>query len=941
MMACAPVIMARPALEGVAASAASPIVRRGGPVGTEYVDGSVLARGAGRGEATLSDAERHPEREDPITPTSARRPRGLGAIRALVPALEIRTWLVLLVLVAVMPGGALLLRGAAIQREMLQDQVTKKLRQTAALAAQRLTATVERAHGAVSAMASLPEIRARDAARCPDIARRVMHAEPEFVNVSVADAEGVVFCTAIPNASGPGRVADRAYFQRAMQRDDAVVGRLVISRVFHRPTLHVAHAVLDGAGRRTGVVFLALDLTHLDDLLASVAAPGEVLTAVDGEGAVAARHPDGGSWIGSKQDAPLVETMLSDVEGTAEVPGLDGVVRLYAFAAVHAADAPTDLKVSAGVERAVALEPVDRAFRRTMVLYGLAVLLGLVAAWLLGEFMLNRRLDRIRAAARSISSGVLEARTGEVHTADGVGELASAFDEMAASIAKLTHENRLILQSVGVGIYGVNREGVVSFVNPAAAQLLGYAAAELRGRNAHDLCHAAGERTGGAGRCALLDAVEDGGVHRFEHVEFRRRDGRTFPVEAVSTPIRDGGEVIGAVITFHDVTGRARLEAQLRHAQKMEAVGRLAGGIAHDFNNLLTVIVSAGRSIAARAPGDEETHAEAEEVLSAAGRAAALTKQLLAFSRAQPMAVVAADVDSIIEKWRPLLARLLGRDLDAALSLKAAGRVRIDPGQLEQVLMNLAVNARDAMPSGGKLTIATSDVLLDGRQSGGRLGAPAGRYVMLAVSDTGTGMDEDTIAQIFEPFFTTKPPGQGTGLGLSTVWGIVKQYGGDIHVYSAPERGTTFKVYFPAVEAAAEPLATPAAKLDLRGTETLLLVEDDAPVRHAAARELRRAGYEVVEAGGAAEALRAVEAGLAFDLLLTDVIMPELSGPELADRVRQLRPSAKVLFMSGFSGAALAHQRILRGEAAFVEKPFTPEGLLAGVREALVRTRAA
>jgi PAS domain S-box-containing protein len=852
--------------------------------------------------------------------------------------LPIRAWLVLFVLVAAIPGGALLAYGAARERALLEEQVTERLRRTAAAAADRLTATVERAHGAVSALAELREVKTRDLARCREVVKEIQQAERVLANVSVADLDGHIFCTALPNPSDVS-VGDRLYFQRAMRHDDGVVGRLVVSRIFERPTLHVAEAVLDGTGKRVGVAFAALDLTRLDDLFA-FAGPGEVLTLVDGEGTVAARHPSVGSWIGSKQDAPLVQRMLAADEGTAEVAGLDGVVRMYAFAPVRLADGVTDLKVSAGLERGFALEPVNRAFHATMILYGIAVTLGVLAAWLLGQFELGGPLARIRRAARAISSGALDARAGAVRGPLEVAQLARAFDDMAGSIAELTRENRLILESVGVGIFGVDRRGIVTFANPTASELLGYPAAELRGRTAHDLCLGTGEACAKRRACGVFAAVEEGVVRGLERLELRRRDGTALPVDALATPMRAGGEIVGAVITFHDVTERARLEAQLRHAQKMEAVGRLAGGIAHDFNNVLTVILSAGNSLVARAH-DGETRADAEEVLSSASRAAALTRQLLAFSRVQPPSVQPTDVNAVVERWHPLLRRVLGEDVDTALSLAASGRVLIDPGQLEQVLMNLAVNARDAMPDGGKLTISTSSAVFDERGPRGRVGAPAGRYAVVEVSDTGTGMDEDTLAQIFEPFFTTKPPGSGTGLGLSTVWGIVKQNGGDVHVHSAAGGGTTFRVYFPAVDAGEEPAAPPAAEGDLGGSEVLLLVEDDELVRRVALRVLRSAGYEVVEASNGRDALHAVEGGLRFDLLVTDVVMPEGSGAELVDRVRRLRPDARALFMSGFSAGALAHRRILSGDAAFLEKPFTPEALLRAVRAVLVRSRAA
>ena len=871
----------------------------------------------------------------------APRPRAvLRSMKASALALGIRTWLVLLVLVATIPSGVLLVRASATSRAMLEADVTKGLGRTAALAAQRIAATTERAHGILSTLAALPEIRALDGPRCSEIARRLIQGEPGFANIAVARPDGAVFCSAVGIAEGV-RVADRGYFRDAMRSDDLVVGTLATGRLTGGPVLHVAHPIRDGRGRTVGVAVAALDVRYVDQLLASVApgAAGEV-SLIDGEGSLVARHPRLATGVTSGRGVPLVDGALAASDGVIEVAGFDGVVRMYAFSAVRAANAATPLRVSVGVERELAHAEVEAAFRRSMAVYVLAVALGLLAAWLLGEFGLSRRLERLREAARRLTAGDLRARSGIDGTSDGVGGLARAFDEMAASIEKLTLENRLILECAGVGIYGVDREGIVTFANPAAAALLGYPAAELLGKPAHELFHDPAEPSWRAGGCALLAAVEDGGVHRYDGAAFRRRDGATLPVDVVATPVRHEGELVGAVVSFSDVSERARLELQLRHAQKMEAVGRLAGGVAHDFNNLLTVVLSAAGSIADRAPShDLELRDQAGDVLAAAQRGAALTKRLLTFSRTHPVAVEIVDVSRLVGTWRALLGRLLGEDVDTTLSLGAKGRVHIDPTQLEQVLVNLAVNARDAMPRGGRLTIETADVVLDGAVTPGRLGAPPGRYVMVAVTDTGSGIDEDTQSQIFEPFFTTKPPGQGTGLGLSTVWGIVKQNGGDIRVYSAVGRGTTFKVYLPVADGLAAEAAAPAPVPleDLRGGDTVLLVEDEEQVRQVAARALRRAGYRVVEMPQPVEALRAVAAGAEFDVLLTDVIMPEMSGPDLADRVRDARPSARVLFMSGYTGAALAHQRVVRGDAGFIEKPFTSETLLRALREVLAR----
>ncbi|HEX4384084.1 MAG TPA: response regulator [Myxococcales bacterium] len=379
---------------------------------------------------------------------------------------------------------------------------------------------------------------------------------------------------------------------------------------------------------------------------------------------------------------------------------------------------------------------------------------------------------------------------------------------------------------------------------------------------------------------------------------------------------------------------KADLEAQLRQAQRMEAVGSLAGGIAHDFNNLLSVILSySSMLVDDLAPGDR-VREDLIQIKAAGERAASLTRQLLAFSRRQILQPRVLDLNEIVAGLTTMLHRLIGETIDfATFPANAEAMVNVDPAQMEQVIVNLAVNARDAMPKGGKLTIELQEVMLDAAYRAGHPDVTPGPYVLLAVSDTGTGMDEATQARIFEPFFTTKEVGKGTGLGLSTVFGIVRQSGGHIWVYSEPGRGSTFKIYLPVATQRAEEVAPPAEPtVDLHGTETVLLVEDEEQVRKLAHAILTRAGYRVIEAANGAEALRLP--GTRVDLLLTDMVMPRVSGVTLAAQLSVQRPGLRVVFMSGYTDTSAGEQGLPPG-AVFVQKPFTPELLLRKVRQAL------
>jgi nitrogen-specific signal transduction histidine kinase/ActR/RegA family two-component response regulator len=392
------------------------------------------------------------------------------------------------------------------------------------------------------------------------------------------------------------------------------------------------------------------------------------------------------------------------------------------------------------------------------------------------------------------------------------------------------------------------------------------------------------------------------------------------------------------IVLAFDVTERRVLEEQLRQSQKLEAIGQLAGGIAHDFNNLLTVVTGYSDLTVRQLQAADPVRRNVEEIKKAGERAASLTRQLLAFSRKQVLQPKVLNINAVISDIEKMLRRLIGEDVGLKTIIASElGSIKADPGQIEQVLMNLAINARDAMPQGGKLTIEAENVYLNDEYARQHIAVKPGPYVMLAVSDTGTGMDEKTQAHIFEPFFTTKEAGKGTGLGLSTVYGIVKQSGGNIWVYSEVGRGTTFKIYLPRVDEGAQEYKRSAEVEEIfQGTETILLAEDEEMVRKLAREVLETYGYQVLEAANGREALLICERYKEpIHLLITDVVMPEMSGRELSDRLAQLRPEIKVLYMSGYTDNAIVHQGVLDEGANFIQKPFSPHTLAQKVRTVL------
>ena len=427
-------------------------------------------------------------------------------------------------------------------------------------------------------------------------------------------------------------------------------------------------------------------------------------------------------------------------------------------------------------------------------------------------------------------------------------------------------------------------------------------------------------------------ALAEGPLHRVEYS--LPIDGKEVWFEGSISPMtKDSVIWVG-----RDISSRKILEEQLRQSQKMEAIGQLAGGIAHDFNNLLTAINGFSDLSLRRLEGADPLRGNIEEVKKAGERAASLTRQLLAFSRKQVLQPKVFGLNSVISEVEKMLKRLIGEDIELRTVLdQETGSVKADPGQIEQVIINLAVNARDAMPSGGRLTIETTNVYIHEGDADMRIAVDPGQYVMLAISDTGMGMDDQVQSHIFEPFFTSKEAGKGTGLGLSTVYGIVKQSEGNVQVYSKVGKGTTFKVYLPRVDETAQVYKrTPEVEENLQGKEIILLAEDEDVVRKLARQVLEMFGYQVLEAPNGGAALLICERHEApIHLLITDVVMPEMSGPELTDRLTQLRPDLKVLYMSGYTDNAVIHKGVLDEGTNFIQKPFTPAALARTVREVL------
>lgn len=525
-----------------------------------------------------------------------------------------------------------------------------------------------------------------------------------------------------------------------------------------------------------------------------------------------------------------------------------------------------------------------------------------------------------------------------------VGRLV-AFLLVALPIVKLVSDLRssrgllsATLSSIGDAVVVTDRHGVVNFINPVAEELTGWTKLEAHGKSVHDILRLVNEKTRAEVENPVDRAIRQNSVATLaNYVVLIAKDGAEIPIEDSAAPIRDSnGKLCGVILVFRNVSSRRHLEDQVSQSQKMEAVGRLAGGVAGDFNNLLTIITGYSELLRSDMVAGNPLRRFAEEILYAAERAAGLTRQLLAFSRGQSAQPKMLDLNSVIGNLETMLRRLLGEKIELlSLPGPGLGRVRSDAAQIEQVIVNLAMNARDAMPNGGKFVIETANVEIDVENAGKRVAVDPGSYVMIAVSDTGCGMDAETRSRLFEPFFTTKEKGKGSGLGLSIVYGIIKQNQGHITVYSQVDCGTIFEIYLPRAKDAVEVVHRGRTTRPPKGSETILLVDDEEGVRKLCSAVLLSNGYSVLEAVDGAAGLALYERNSSdIDLVLTDVVMPNMNGFELGERLAAKNPAPKILYMSGYRDSPIGGPEG-EPERTFLHKPFTPDALLLKIRESL------
>jgi signal transduction histidine kinase/CheY-like chemotaxis protein/HAMP domain-containing protein len=814
----------------------------------------------------------------------------------------------------------------------------------------------------LSTLAKLPMVQKLDAAACNDFFRELHKLYPFYSNISAVTPDGNMFASS-PFQPGSVNLADRKHFKDAVATGDFSAGEFIVGRISNVPSINYAYPVFDANGKLIAVVIAGFKLNEYSSFIAKAKLPKETaLTITDYKGVRLFRNPENDAAGPGKAISEASFRLVSgDMEqGLYESSGGDGIRRFYAFTQLRLKEnSPPYLYMIVGIPKDAVMHQADIAMLGNLLFLGILAFLEIALLWVLGNYIFIRPIGRLVVASQHLGKGELESRTGLLHADDELGQLAKSFDDMASQLQMREkerqhaqeHLERSIsllngtLESTADGILVVNNAGNVVSYNRKFAELWRIDAKVLQSHDDDTYITSIQQHLKDPDefleRIRKIYAQPE--AESFDTVEFL--DGRIF--ERYSQPHYIGGDILGRVWSFRDVTQRRRVEkekenlrAQLLQAQKMESIGRLAGGVAHDFNNMLSVIIGYTQIALEETEPSSALHSNLQQVLKAGQRSAEITRQLLAFARKQSIAPKLLNLNETIEQGMlQMLRRLIGEHIDLAWKPKTKlWTVKIDSTQLDQLLINLCINARDALTGTGKITIETDKVVLDELFCTHHTGAIPGEYVLLSVSDNGCGMDKEILANIFEPFFTTKEIGQGTGLGLATVYGIVKQNNGFIYVESAPAQGTTFSIYLPRQRDQLEQLQLDTATIPAagKGHATILLVEDEQMILDMATDILQLQGYTVLATTSPTEALSLAEQHAGeIHLLITDVIMPEMNGRELADRLHSLCPEVKPLFMSGYTADIIAHHGIVEEDDILLPKPFSSKDLIAMVANIL------
>jgi PAS domain S-box-containing protein len=857
--------------------------------------------------------------------------------------------LVLLVMLAVLPALLVILLSGLEQRRHAIDTARLEVLSLARTMAEVQHGITRSTRQTLATLANIHEIQGLEGRSSSEIFRSLIEQNPDFLNISATDANGNVFASA--KAFVETSLADRRHVREALLNKDFAAGEYVITRVGVRaPSFAFAYPFSGKDGEIKGVLTSALGLGRFAQLFDVAALPPDSFMAVtDHQGRKLFQYPSDESmeFAGQLMVAEAWQAASEAAEpGTVIISDADGVRRIIAFTQVRLETGGSPyMYMWVGVPESRTLKHADSVLARNLLLMALAIVLALAISWVIGRTTLISPVNSLLLMTRNLARGDYRARSGLAKEPGELGRLAKAFDEMADTLNRNQETLRTIANYTYDWEYWVGADGVLKWVSPSCEKVTGYTDAEFMADQ--DLLARIVHLEDAALFANHLERVRTEGepTGNFDFRIIHRSGGVIWINHRCLSIFRPDGTSLGRRVSNRDITQRKQIEEereklqiQLTHAQKMESVGRLAGGVAHDFNNMLSVILGY-TELAMRSHPTGEIHAELQEIEKAARRSADIVRQLLAFARQQTVAPKPLNLNDTVESMLKMLRRLIGEDIDVAWRPAAdLWLVKIDSSQVDQLLANMCVNARDAIAGVGRVTIETENVTIDEAYCVSHVYCAPGEYVMLAISDDGCGMEREILANIFDPFFTTKDLGRGTGLGLATVYGIVKQNQGFINVYSEPEQGTTLKIYLPRLIDPSAAAVQAINKLDipLGQGETVLLVEDEPAVMLIGSRMLQYLGYKVVMAETPKEALRvARDGGRGIKLLLTDVVMPEMNGRELATELVSFNPGLKCLFMSGYTANVIAHRGVLYEGVRFLQKPFSLKDLAWKLREVL------
>ncbi len=860
--------------------------------------------------------------------------------------------LTLLVILAVLPALATILYSGLEQRRHSIENAKRDVLffiRTVNEVQKRITNSTRQI---LSTLAHMPEVRNMDSQGSSEIFRAVIAQNPDYLNIMAMDINGEVFASALPFTKS--NLADRKHFREALANKGFAAGEYVVTRVgtFHAFTF--AYPVLDNQGNLKAVLNIALKVERFAHFFDVAQFPENSFLAVtDHKGIRLFYYP-------SNEDTnPIGQPILSKAwervqkaqgEGISIHHSSDGVRRIIAFQQVRLGpDEEPYMYIWAGIPEAQVFKPANAILARNLMLMLFATLMALIVSWVIGKNTLILPMKRILTTTQIFARGNFHVRSELSDQPGELGNLAKAFDDMANALSESQEMLRTIADYTYDWEYWLLPDGVLQWVSPSCKRITGYTASEFMADQ--KLMHRIVYQEDLSLFKQHLEKIETGEEHSSD-LDFRiiHRSGQIVWINHHCILIsRPDGTSLGRRVSNRDITERKmmekeqeKLQAQLMQAQKMEAVGRLAGGVAHDFNNMLGVILGHAEMAIDQVDFSHPLHEDLLEIQKAALRSADLTRQLLAFARKQTISPQFLNLNNTISGMLKMLRRLIGENIDLVWKPGAnLWPVMMDPSQIDQILANLAVNTRDAIELAGNLTIATQNTVFDETYSSTHPGFMPGEYVLLAVSDNGCGMDKQVLDNLFEPFFTTKEVGKGTGLGLATIYGIVKQNNGFINVYSEPGDGTSFKIYLPRIQTSETVKIEANEPEPSCGAETVLLVEDEEAILRLGKMILEGYGYTVLVASSPTEALiLAKEHQGPIHLLLTDVVMPGMNGKELKERITVIIPEIRVLFMSGYTADVIACHGVIEEDVQYLQKPFSVKTLAAKVREVLERKKS-